>query len=207
MTRDEVANQMRKSTIGFTVGGFRPKDILTASWVGKVTVKKKGESWPYSNDKPMIPICQLNLSVLENIPDNLKDIALITLFIDATELPDEVPNGDGWLLRAYSDINELVESEQPDVTFPIKAFQLKENYLESDFPCWEDCPIDIPDEFDDDYYELFPNQEGIKIGGWPTLVQSEIHWAPLNHHPAEPEYVFQIDSLVLILLVGSLTVD
>jgi hypothetical protein len=33
-----------------------------------------------------------------------------------------------------------------------------------------------------------------KLGGWPTLIQSEIFWAPWNRHPAAPEYVFQIDS-------------
>ncbi|HEX8776147.1 MAG TPA: hypothetical protein VF735_21435, partial [Pyrinomonadaceae bacterium] len=30
--------------------------------------------------------------------------------------------------------------------------------------------------------------------GWPTLIQSEIYWAPWNKHPANPEYVFQINS-------------
>ncbi|MEM6297409.1 MAG: DUF1963 domain-containing protein [Bacteroidota bacterium] len=67
--------------------------------------------------------------------------------------------------------------------------------MEKDFPCWEDCPVTVPEEFDDSYQDLFPNQDGIKVGGWPTLIQSEIYWAPMNQHPAKPEFVFQIDSV------------
>jgi len=195
MTKEEFENKIRKSAIKFQVGGFRPEDSLTSSWIGNVTVKLGDESWPESNGQPMIPICQLNLTELPNRPENLKDIELITLFIDSSELPDDKPNGEGWLIRTYSDIQELEEIEKPNADFPIKQFQLKPEILDNDFPCWEDCPIEVPEEFDEDYYDLFPNQEGIKIGGWPTLVQSEIFWAPFNQHPAEPEFVFQIDSI------------
>lgn len=99
------------------------------------------------------------------------------------------------MIRTYQDIDELIEIEIPTLDSPIKPFPLKAYKIDVDYPCWEDCPIEIPDEFEDDYYELFPNQGGIKIGGWPTLIQSEIFWAPYNRHPAEPEYVFQIDSI------------
>lgn len=195
MTREEFENKIKKSAIRFQVGGFRPSESTTASWIGKVTVAKDGETWPESNGKPMIPICQLNLAELSKRPDNLKDIELITLFVDSENLPDDQPNGEGWLIRTYSNINELKEIEIPMVDFTIKPFQLKPENLEKDFPCFEDCPEEIPEGFDDNYYDLFPNQEGIKIAGWPTLVQSEIFWAPFNQHPAEPEFVFQIDSV------------
>ena len=195
MTKEEFENKIKKSAIKFHVGGFRPEENLTASWIGNVTVKGTNESWPESNGQPMIPICQLNLSELTNRPDNLKDIELITLFLDSNELPIDQPNGQGWLLRTYKDVTALEEIEKPSVDFPIKAFQLKPEFVANDFPCWEDCPVEVPDEFDDSYYDLFPNQEGIKIGGWPTLVQSEIFWAPFNQHPAEPEFVLQIDSI------------
>lgn len=194
MKREEFGNKIKKSAIRFQVGGFRPTESLTASWFGKVTVAKDGESWPESNGNPMIPICQLNLSELSQRPENLQNIELITLFIDSENLPDDQPNGERWLLRTYSSIKELKQIEIPAVDFPIRSFQLKPGGLENDFPCFEDCPIEIPEEFDDNYYDLFPNLEGLKIGGWPTLLQSEILWAPFNQHPAEPEFVFQIDS-------------
>ena len=195
MTQKEFENRIKKPSIRFHVGGFRPNDSLTASWVGNVTVKKDDETWPESNGQPMIPICQLNLRELTYKPANLQDIELLVLFVDATELPEDQPNGDGWLIRTYSNIQELQEIEQPTIDFPIKQFQLKPEFIDKDFPCWEDCPIEVPDEFEEDYFDLFPNQIGIKVGGWPTLVQGEIFWAPFNRHPAEPEFVFQIDSI------------
>lgn len=35
---------------------------------------------------------------------------------------------------------------------------------------------------------------GTKLGGWPTLIQSEISWGPNNQHQAAPTYCLQIDS-------------
>ncbi len=61
--------------------------------------------------------------------------------------------------------------------------------------------IDRLPEFEDSYWgpggkyhELLENRHCSKIGGWPSLIQSEIFWAPLNRHPADPEYVLQIDT-------------
>lgn len=195
MTKEEFENNISKPAIQFQVGGFKPQESLTASWIGEVTVGKKGESWPEYNGKPMIPICQLNLTELPTKPENLKDIDVITLFIDPNQVPDNQPNGQGWLMRTYADVKSLHKIEKPTIHSSIKPFQLKPIIVEKDFPCWEDCPVEIPEEFDDDNYDLFPNKEGLKIGGWPTLVQSEVFWAPLNQHPAEPEFVFQIDSI------------
>ena len=51
------------------------------------------------------------------------------------------------------------------------------------------------DEIDEAFDELVSGPTGgCKVGGWPTLIQSEIYWAPWNRHPAKPEYVLQIDS-------------
>lgn len=195
MTKEEFVHKIRKPAIKFQVGGFRPVEDLTASWIGNITVKGVNESWPEFKGQPMIPICQLNLSEFTNKPNNLKDIELLTLFLGANELPKDKPNGQGWLLRTYKDITKLEEIEKPNFDIPVKAFQLKPEPIANDFPCWEDCPIEVPQEFEESYYDLFPNQEGIKIGGWPTLVQSEIFWAPLNQHLAEPEFVLQVDSI------------
>lgn len=195
MKKKEFENRIKRPATIFQVGGFRPEDSLTASWIGNITVKKRNESWPESNGQPMIPICQLNLSGLSDIPESLKDVKLLTLFIDSNDFPDDQPNGEGWLIRTYSDLQELEVMEKPSIHFSIKPFQLKASSIDNDFPSFEDCPIKIPEEFEEDYYDLFPNQEGIKIGGWPTLIQSEIYWAPLNKHPAEPEFIFQIDSI------------
>lgn len=194
MNKEDFANKIKRSAIKFQIGGFRPDTSLTASWFGKVLVGKSGEDWPTSKGKPMIPICQINLEEIPERPVNLSDIAFLTLFVDSEELPDDEPNGQNWLIRTYHHIDELVALEMPSINYPIKPFPLKAEKVD-DYPCWEDCPMDIPKAFEEDYYNLFPNQEGIKLGGWPTLIQSQIYWAPYNRHPAEPEYVLQIDSV------------
>jgi hypothetical protein len=71
---------------------------------------------------------------------------------------------------------------------------MRPKVVEDDFPCWEDVPIDLPDDVSDRYYDVYHNVPGTKLGGWPTLVQAPIFWAPWNKHPAAPEYVFQVDS-------------
>lgn len=194
MNKEEIENQITKKATVFQVGGFRPEESPLSSWLGRVLVQKPNEEWPQSNGEPMIPVCQINLKELQYVPKNLKDIQFLTVFINPDSMPDDKPNGSGWELRAYNSIEELEEITNP-IDGPIKPFQMKGDVVGNDFPCWEDCPIEIPEEYEEEYYDLFPNKEGIKLGGWPTLVQSEIFWAPFNEHPATPEYVLQIDSV------------
>jgi len=196
MTKEEIAKLISRPAIIFEVGGFKPIDDIKSSWIGKVLVAMDGENWPISNGQPMIPLCQINLTNLPYKPENLKDIEFITIFIDSKKIPfEDEPNGDKWCLRAYKNINELMSVSQPDIDSPIKPFQLKAKLVENDYPCREDCPIKIPEEYKEDYYDLFETKPGIKLGGWPKLIQSEIFWAPLNQHPANPEYFFQIDCI------------
>jgi uncharacterized protein YwqG len=72
---------------------------------------------------------------------------------------------------------------------------MRPTVVEADFPKREDLPISLPEDIDDKYYDLFKTASGFKLGGWPSLIQSEIYWAPWNQHPAEPRYVFQIDTI------------
>ena len=66
--------------------------------------------------------------------------------------------------------------------------------IEGDMPKHDDAPDLPPDLEDKDYYDIAHCHDGFKIGGWPSLIQSEVFWAPWNRHPANPTYVFQIDS-------------
>jgi uncharacterized protein YwqG len=71
---------------------------------------------------------------------------------------------------------------------------MRAQVVEVDYPEYEDVPEEIPLEIEETYIDDFENASGFKLGGWPTLIQSEIFWAPFNRHPANPEFVFQIDS-------------
>jgi len=116
------------------------------------------------------------------------------VFIGPDELPTDGTNANGanWCLRAYPSIAQLVPLASPQTGSPMKPFPMRPKIIEEDYPCWEDVPCDVPPEIDDKYYDLFHNVRGFKMGGWPTLIQSEIYWAPWQKHPISPEYVFQI---------------
>lgn len=190
----DIRAAIRKRAIVLEVGGFRPPDDPMASWFGRVTVAGRDEAWPTMNGAPMHALCQINLAELPFRPPRLADLQMITVFVGPDDLPSDGPNGDNWCLRAYRDLSELLPIEPPATGSTIRAFPMRPRVVEEDFPCRDDVPLDLPDDVDEEYDDLYENVPGIKLGGWPTLLQSEIFWAPWNKHPAAPEFVFQIDS-------------
>jgi uncharacterized protein YwqG len=196
MNKKQIAEKIARKAIRMKVGGFRPSDNPQASWIGKVLLAESDEKWPYFKNNPMIALCQVNLNDFPFKPEILTDIAFITIFIDGEEIPNEEDiNGTSWCLRAYKSLEDLVPLAQVKTTSPIKPMQMLPEVVEQDFPYREDCPIEIPEKYNENYNEIFPNAEGIKFGGWPTLIQSEINWAGLHEHLSEAGFAFQIDSV------------
>ena len=142
----------------------------------------------------MLPLAQINITEFPYKPKRLENIEFITVFIDADNLPFDTPNGQGWVLRAYKSIKNLVPITKPEFNSHIIPFPMHAEEIAPDYPCWEDMPIECPEEIEDQYFDIYENVSGFKFGGWPALIQSEIFWAPGNKHPASPEYIFQIDS-------------
>ena len=194
MTLDEFREKIKRKAIVMDIGGFRPPDDPITSWFGKVNFCLPGEEWPIQDGKPMHALAQINLPELPFRPPRLSDIDLITVFIGPSELPFDVPNGQNWCVCMYQNTDDLIPIEARNSSSSIKAFPMRPRAVEEDYPSWEDIPCECPEEADDNYYDLFKNVAGFKLGGWPSLVQSEIYWAPLNRHPISPEYVFQIDT-------------
>ena len=157
-------------------------------------VAEKNEIWPIHDDKPMKPLCQINLSNLECKPEILEGIEFITIFIsDEDEIPMTESNGEGWLIRSYSDINNLVQLESLKYESNIKEFQLFSKSVEQDYPMWEDVSIELSEKIEEDYYDLFENKGGFKIGGWPSLIQGPI-FSGLDSSN-KTEFAFQIDGV------------
>lgn len=173
----------------------RPPEDFTHSWFGKVLAAAPGETWPQHQGQAMWPLLQVNCTALPHVPEALADIALITVFIAQDFLPDGTENGDGWLLRAYKTGAPLVHLPAQQIKNPIRPFAAQWEPID-DFPTHDDLPADFPDDLRDDYDDsgASENKAGTKVGGWPTTVQSEIFWAPMNAHPANPRFVFQVDS-------------
>jgi uncharacterized protein YwqG len=193
MNRTDFRNAIRRRAIVMDVGGFRPPEDPLTSWFGRVSFALPGEPWPHAGTRPMHALCQIVLRDLPFVPPRLDDMAMLCVFI-ADDLPTNQPNGENWCLRTYPDLDDVVPLPARDTGSAIKPLPLRPRVVEEDFPCWEDIPIEVPPECDANYYDEFENVSGLKLGGWPTLIQSEIFWAPWNEHPAKPEYVFQIDS-------------
>jgi hypothetical protein len=178
-----------------------------ASVFGRVNVALPGETWPYFESKPMVPLVQLNLREAPYVPPSLSDVALIAVFFgQSAEPPDSSANGDGWLVRAYPSLDELCRLAAPPEAHrgiwtlsgslaPILPFPLRYRLLPADFPDMEDLPPDVDEKIADAWSDAISAAQGSKLGGWPSLIQSEIYWAPWNQHPAEPEFVFQLDMM------------
>jgi hypothetical protein len=194
MNRSDAKLALGRRAIVLDIGGFRPPEDPRASWFGRVNLGAAGEAWPMSNGKPMLALGQVNLTEMPFRPPRLDDIAFLTIFVGPDELPNSEPNGSKWCLRTYASLANLIPLPPPAVRSPVKDFPMQSRIVESDFPCHEDIDVELDQDVDDTYHDHFKNVGGFKLGGWPSLVQSEICWAPYNKHPAAPQYVFQIDS-------------
>jgi hypothetical protein len=154
----------------------------------------------------MLPIVQLDLREAPYVPPSLRDLELVAVFFGRGDLPSETENGNGWLVRAYADAGALCALDAPEQVHhavsewtgsgqPIRPRPIACRVLERDFPDWDDVAFEVPDEFSDAWEDDFGAANGCKLGGWPSLIQSTIFWAPNNEHSANPEFVLQIESI------------
>jgi hypothetical protein len=193
MRKSDLKKRLGRPASGIEFFGPPGPFDLTGTIFGQVNAALAGEEWPVWNGRPMQPLAQLNLREAPYLPENLRDIALIALFFDRDALPIDAKNGDGWLLRAYSSFAGLVALARPPEFELVRARPARYRLLERDFPDWPDAAnLNVPDDLSEDWEEEFGSADASKLGGWPTLLQSEIFWAPENEHPAEPEFAFQL---------------
>jgi uncharacterized protein YwqG len=179
---------------------FEPSDANqetedTGSFFGSVKVASPDETWPTCDGRPMTPLLQLNLGEIVFRPPGSEDVRMLTLFVDTQGYPEDDTNGTTWEVRAYPSLSNLVPLLAPESDFAVEPLPLGPPALIEDYPCFDD----LEEEIDDDLWDAFQEQHetipGVKLGGWPSLIQSEIFWAPFNKHPAKPQYVLQVDSL------------
>jgi Domain of unknown function (DUF1963) len=138
-------------------------------------------------------------------PDPLEGIELLTLFV-AEELPIDEPNGVGWCLRTYESLDQLQALERPawerDPRMPkgldpaLKPLPLRFSEVE-DWPSWDDVARELAPlwrqhtQAEEDRYGA---QMGLKVGGWPYCVQSEVDWYEDGELLSDVEFVLQVDS-------------
>lgn len=169
---EEVRRRLARPASVATVGGFRPPDDPAASWLGCVKVLGADEAWPALDGEPLPGLCQINLGELPWAPPALDGAAFLSLFA-----LDEA-----CVVRTYASADGLVPVE-PVLPADVRPFPMRWRLVDDDLPAYEDASDHLSPE-ERDAYDGYP-AEGVKVGGWPTLVQAALH---------EIDYVFQLDS-------------
>jgi hypothetical protein len=163
-----AGNKRRFSAV--QVGGFRPTMAPLATNFGMKPVGLAGEGWPESDGKPMMFVCQLNLTEAPVVPPRLEDIKLITFFVAPETAALSEENAGNWVLRSYKSLDGLTV-----MAAPVDAPRVREG-----FECrWEEIAE--------------AKAARTKIGGAPSQIQSEPWW-DYRAHAAEPKYCLQINS-------------
>jgi hypothetical protein len=191
-TADEFRQLNTRTASVLQVGGFRPTFDAAASNFGLAPLGLPGEEWPAWESKPLLFVCQMNLTTAPAVPPLLAGIQLITFFIDPELLDLSQENGRNWVLRTYSSLEGLARLATPaDAPKVKKGFECR----------WEECE-DHPNHDDPEMVKVpgarcprggFDNVARTKIGGYATTIQSEPWWGH-TAHSAEPRYCLQINS-------------
>jgi hypothetical protein len=182
-----------------TIGGFRPTRNPLATHFGFAPVALPEESWPCVGERPLYFMCQLNLTEAPFVPELLRDIALLTVFVDIQARKLGRANGEGWLVRAYSRLDGLRPLVIPAGATVPRGFEVRYELVQ-DHPVYEDPELTILPGFNHNGVHL-ENIHRTKIGGYASSIQSEQWWwhtyTPeeiLPGHSSLPRYCFQIAS-------------
>ena len=138
----------------------------------------------------MFPLIQIRVSELPFVPGQLQNVALLVLFHNLHEHPFDLPNGQGWLIREYTDLNDL--KPLPGVSTPYRPFPIRWSRVENDAPGWEDAAdlidmsaVNSDESATDFFFNEFERYSCTKVGGSPTEIQ---------HGVGLDDYVFQVGS-------------
>jgi Domain of unknown function (DUF1963) len=188
----EILNQLRDKLRSASIaeaGGFRPPDNPITSWFCR-GVGHPDEGLPDWEGSPMFPLLQIRISELPFVPEQLKHLAVLVLFHNLHRHPFDLPHGQGWLIREYRTIDNLIPL--PSVDHPYKAFPIRWSRVDDDAPGWEDAwglvdlsAINADEEASDFFFYEFERYSGTKIGGYPKEIQ---------HGVGLDDFVFQVGS-------------
>ncbi len=187
---DELRNSLRRASVA-QVGGFRPPSDPRASWFGR-GMCRLGETDPTHNGREMFPLLQINVSELPYVPPELSGTELLVVYHNRESLPFGKTHGDGWLIREYPSLADLVplpKSTEPDV---VRPFPIRWTLVTDDAPGWEDAgtvvdlsSVNEDDEASDAFFSSFQRYSATKVGGYPCEIQ---------HGVGIDDFVFQIGS-------------
>ena len=181
---EKIKNKLRKKTIIFTSGGIRPTNELYESWIGKVGWKLESETHPIDESgNHMVPLLTLFLEKLEYVPEALKGIKLITIFMsnDIWKNLSCLDYKNYFVIRTYENLDNIVSCNY--ISDDIKAFPLIPELKTNDFPQHdglEDEMISFISELEEkeniEYYDDIVEETyyNHKLGGYPASIQGGV---------------------------------
>lgn len=176
------------------IGGFRPPDDPLTSWLGQVHAIGREEDWPRSEGEPMAGVLQVDVAALPFAPDSLAGIAFFTLFADVDR--------DRWTVRSYASLDDLAPAGGP-IAPGVHPFPVRWRPVPDDLPEWDELvSLAAAEGVGDDLDALGEAWDdaglgpvaGLKIGGWPSLIQGEVEWVGPDGSPVDADFVLQVDT-------------
>jgi uncharacterized protein YwqG len=191
-TLDEFKRANTRTASVVEVGGFRPSNDPAASNFGLTPLALPNEAWPEHEGRPLLFVCQLNLSAAPFVPELVRDVGLLTFFVKPDLGRLSQTNGADWQLRAYPAAEGLVPlPAPPNAPKAGRGFECCWQAC-ADQPVYDDPERVVPPGFDPDDVHL-DNVRRTKVGGYASNIQSEPWWG-YRKHPAAPRYCLQINS-------------
>jgi hypothetical protein len=141
----------------------------SGSWFGSVRVAAPEEKWPEYEGKPMLPLCQLRCSEIPTLPPALSEFALICVFAAFVGEEALSPEGERWLVRTYTSLEDVVPAIYPGDASSIRAYPIAWEVLQKDTP---PSLSSVPEEHWIDFIASGLNlrrpTEHSKVGGYRT---------------------------------------
>ncbi|MHC5217519.1 DUF1963 domain-containing protein [Enterococcus sp. LJL128] len=199
MNVEEIRIKLNKKAVVFKTGGFRPTHLLEEHWIGAVPYSLQQEQLPVDeNGIKMIPLLQINLEALPYVPDSLKAVKLISVFISLNFKPVGENLISYFCIREYAYLNKLIFTDYKNEDSFIKPCPMSVHLVEEDSPMWDsaDIPTDISDEIllleeqeEVDYEEdIAVHHYETKVGGYGSYIQGHLGF------PEGFDFAFQISS-------------
>lgn len=202
----EIKDKIEIPATEFITGGFRPENTIEESWIGRVTAYAEHEEIPLDqNGDQMMPLLQLYLPNQPFVPEPIRDIKLLTVFI-TYDFPEPLEKmGANWIIREYKNVNDFVIKDLNNPESYLNPFPLRSQLVPKDAPLWdggglEDLPGDIQRQIINlekegvigSYFDIIEHCYSTKLGGYPSFCQPGI--GIKGGFGKGFEYVFQISS-------------
>jgi hypothetical protein len=162
---------------------------------GGIPLGLPGERWPLHHDEALFPVLILHTPELPIVPRFLAGSLYWVFFIKPDEYEHSTSDG-GLVVRRYSDMSSLVALDPPvEASRERLGFSFQ---TVTDYPsraALERILGETMDHFDDD---AFPCHSGIKLAGWPLLIQSTAFLAT-----DAPDFEIQLDGSELYTYADS----